>query len=338
MQTKQFPEDLKIHIYELTKGHVGYTSCILHTLQIYGKDITQQSEAISFLRSTVMYKELESQRPVPNYHALTLEQKEALKTVWKSGDHVHFRDHSEYMNLARKGWFVCDNQSQTVSLPCPLSKQLILMTIQSNFQQPETDNFQSLDEFMNLWLTTRNAAFFKDTLVHAKVKRQDVHKTVIEACWRYDFYSFGRSNLGKDYTVGIEVNSGSYLTDKNEELPFEITGFLDFYINKSRQWAVEFLIRGEKKNKNVSSLSTHTLRFQSTGSYHSLPKKASLVIDFRPSSYGPYSDIKNDLQPADNFIIPVWVVIYDDLQWSSLQVYKFAVGGKRISTESIVLL
>jgi len=37
--------------------------------------------------------------------------------------------------------------------------------------------------------------------------------------------------------------------------------------------------------------------------------------------------LEEDLKPADNFIVPVWIVVYDDKKWESLVIYKYAKGG-----------
>jgi len=130
---------------------VGYTSCILHTLNLYANIITNESDALAFLRSTDMYAALKTQRPTPDFHVLDPQQQEAIKTVWLHGT-AQVSDHKQFMSLIRQGWFISDNEVQTLSLPCPLSKQLILMAIHNNIIQPETDKFTNLEEFMNRWI------------------------------------------------------------------------------------------------------------------------------------------------------------------------------------------
>jgi hypothetical protein len=109
----------------------------------------------------------------------------------------------------------------------------------------------------------------------------------------------------------------------------KVSGQVDFWINATKRWAVEFLIRGELENYGVSDAAEHVGRFR--GKYAPLSPRESLVVDFRPASYGDYYDITKD-ELLENY----WVVVYNTQEKKS-QVVKYDDNKKRIS-DAIVLM
>jgi len=152
--------------------------------------------------------------------------------------------------------------------------------------------------------------------------------------WQSEFYRIGSQLLKNDTQISVTVQTGEI--DQEE---FKINGKVDFYINSNRQWAVEFLIRGELMNKNVSRAEEHEGRF--TEKYAYLPHKERLLLDFRPQEFGPYPDFqdisKAGCPPHKKFLQNYWVVVYP-ANYEFLKITKYDNNGSFKDEIAIQLL
>jgi len=169
-------------------------------------------------------------------------------------------------------------------------------------RRPITDSFTNLSEFMHQFLSMLDSTWMKQTMT-----KEEKTKTILESMWQSEFYRIGSQILKNASQISVTVQTGVIA---NAE--FKIAGKVDFYINSERQWAVEFLIRGELAEKNVTRAVEHEGRF--TKKYAALPHSERLLLDFRPQRFAPYFDFQDisfaGSPPRQKFLQNYWVVVY----------------------------
>jgi hypothetical protein len=128
--------------------------------------------------------------------------------------------------------------------------------------------------------------------------------------------------LSEDTLISVEVPAKSPTGEKEKE------GKVDFYIDGNREWAVEFLICGDKPDTKERSYDTsaveHLKRFEPSGQYESLKPRDYLLVDFRPKdSYQADLIMMNvgDITKVHHY----WIVNYDA---DALYVTKIDQDGK----------
>jgi len=257
----------------------------------------------------------------------------ALHNLWQSNnDSLDSPTHGkQYQDLVRRGLIFKDSSDKSVSIICPLSKQIILYGLYRGNTRPSEDNFKSLGDFFEACLKMIPAEFF-----HAGMSEHS-SGGINEAKWQKEIYKCGSSILAKNYEIGVEVSQGFInnadmdTDDDDEKEYFKINGRIDFYINSDRQWALELLVRGDLSMGSMTSAEEHCRRF-SQGQYSSLPRKDELVVDFRPLNY---SHSKNDMNidnPPKKYKKNMWIVFYDT---TKMIVIKY--GEKKQFVEKKVL-
>jgi hypothetical protein len=309
-QLQTVPKSFKEQVFRVTEGHVGYTSTILHTCNSHYRRLTNETELIRFCYSSDLFTALLGMRPTPKWEALSTEEREALKLIWMKEDDILSRN-PHYMMFVRRGWITTSN-NERVKLVCPLSKHIFLMKMYGSLRPTGyKDQFQNLCEFMEFLLSRLSSKNFKETLSIGRSNE------LSESIWQAEFYRLGYPALSEGTQLSVEVQK---IQQK------KLKGKVDFYINSNRQWAVEFLIRGElaDSRSNTSRVIEHLRRFSSTGRYSALQPQEYLVVDFRPKSKGPYQDI---LQVNDTYK-NLWIVIYDDQEWRDLKLVMYDKEGK----------
>lgn len=176
---KPFPNAAREKIVDLTNGHVGYVSAILHYLN------TEPSihDELSMLRGLESYGYSDfalCQRITPNWFSLTLEQREELVRIWCLSA-VPFDEHNpSHEFFIRKGWLAyADGNREVIALPCPLSKQLFLSKLHIP-NRPLEDHFTHLTDFMWQFLRTLS----KDRLATTLSKEKCGDKLLMEKFWQ----------------------------------------------------------------------------------------------------------------------------------------------------------
>jgi len=202
IHNKLLPQSIKIEIWQMTKGHVGYTALVLHSANFHAHGITDEAKFHLFLHSDLLLQLVGEARPRLNYFSLSLPQQEALKTIWERGYDLNSAN-PEYDFLVRNGWISFDSSHREVSLPCPLSKQIILMAMHGNVLRPMTDSFNSLTEFMHQFLSMLDSAWMKKTMT-----KEEKSKTVLEAMWQFEFFRIGSQILSNASQISVNVRSG----------------------------------------------------------------------------------------------------------------------------------
>jgi hypothetical protein len=140
------PQTIADLIIALTGGHVGYVSAILHILNANFANLPDETSLLKYMRSSSFYTPHLGKRPATNISKLDDETKEALKSIWQKQIDMLISN-SHYEMLVRMGYIALDENQ--VSLFCPLSKQLLLMSFTSSIMRPLEDSYEDLSSFLS---------------------------------------------------------------------------------------------------------------------------------------------------------------------------------------------
>jgi hypothetical protein len=305
------PEFLPIFISDQTKLHVGYSSAILHAINDYFMKLNNIDDLFSYVHSSRFYLKLSNSRPMPSLSSLSEPEIESLKSLWyKKEEYLTLNQH--YTNFVKRGWVGLDAKTNLVSLYCPLYSQLLMIQLFS-VARPKEDSFKNLEEFMMAFFHQIVGKSLESTLTKSKEGK------ILESYWQAEFYRIGSLLLRESSSFNVEVGPKVNIID----------GRLDFFINDDRRWAVEFLISGSDLQTGYKNrLEEHELRFkEKTGKYSPLEPLEFLVVDFRPQATPKTKkDISySDLLSEHRF---VWIVIYDNITFQSLNIFKFDKDSK----------
>jgi len=202
------------------------------------------------------------------------------------------------------------------------------MAMHKNICRPNTDSYDTLSQLMYNFLSSLDSNWMQDTMSIFVADKT----SILEAAWQKEFYRFASQNLCANSTVSVEVTHG-----KIEQKEFKIDGKVDFYIDGSRQWAVEFLIQGHITKGGVSAAEEHANRFNS--SYKNLPWKECLLVDFRPKTKIYMDFIESYIEISEEKKIPVykkrflpnyWIVVYDNTNYDKLDIFMYDKNGNLI--------
>jgi len=296
------------HIEQLTNAHVGFMSCILHTFNFNHNQIKDEESLLTFLYSYPLAQVVQAQRILPEWDSLSEEYKEVLKDLWVKGDAgAPFHSHALYSIFVKKGWIYYDEGN--VKLFCPIIKQLWLNNITA-CPRPSANKVDSLEQLLDKFFSRVTSQDLKGTLSVGCVEE------VLEQQWRIIFYRYACQLISNKSYINSEAKAGK--------------GKVDFYIDGALQWAIEFVIRGERV---TAGLKDHIKRFMTHGKYAELPKKESAVVDFRQL------DLKNT--PSIEFKMEtelmVWIIEYD-INFSHLWVTIFQGNVLKASRKQMTII
>jgi len=203
----------------MTHGHVGYTSAILHFMNIYCQRYEDEESILYFLCSPNLLLQLTGQPLIIDPTGLGESCKLALHNIWELG--TVFLEGSKYKDdlilLVRSGWIFFDDDRRSVSIFCPISKQLILIGLYKGIPRPDSDNFKNLAEFMDACLERIPAEFLQDTI------NLLLSGAINESKWQKEVFRIGSSLLTKKTEIGVEVSHGfskvkdDKMDDKSDE-------------------------------------------------------------------------------------------------------------------------
>lgn len=121
-----FPDIARQKIIELTEGHVGYVSAILHYLNTE-PSIRDEVSLLQCLESYGCSDFALHQRITPDWSRLTTEQRNELVRIWYLSEVPFDGSNPCHEFFIRRGWLAyTDGSHEAIKLPCPLSKQLFL--------------------------------------------------------------------------------------------------------------------------------------------------------------------------------------------------------------------
>jgi hypothetical protein len=139
---------------------------------------------------------------------------------------------------------------------------------------PAADDPKSLDDLVLRAVSELSAQLLKTAC--------DKGNFPLEASFQHLFYGALCSVLKTNVTVLPELNTYRYLPGGKEG------GFLDFYINGEKKWAMEFLRLGDRMKQHVERF--HPKR----GKYRGVQPKEYLVIDCRGPKEGKHKIIEDE--------------------------------------------
>lgn len=310
------PDFLRGFLESETNYHIGYCAAILHTINMFFLKINNEQEFKAFLYSKIYYTNLRAYRPLPSFYSINADERKALIEFWYKKEDA-MSDH--YTNLVKRGWIGLNSATSQVYLYCPLYRDLLMMELFCS-PRPKIDQLKDVGEFMQTFLARLQR---KDLEANLSKSRDD---SILESWWQAEFYRIGCLILGESSTISVEVGPKANIP----------SGRLDFYINGTRRWAIEFLICGNTPEPEFDNrLEEHVSRFDaSEGKYAALEPLEYLVVDFRPR-YTPKRQEKK-FSDLNHTYYRVWIVLYDNLNFVDLKLIKFSAIG--VKTEEIILL
>jgi len=201
--------------------------------------------------------------------------------------------------------------------------------------RPAADQFEHVADLMHHFLSSISGNWIQNTM---SIYKKD-QTSLLEAKWQKEFYRIAVQKLASSTTIDPEVGQGE--VNKTE---FEIDGHIDFYIDGNRQWAVELLIRGDRKNtkQKTSEAEEQSNRFNTK--YKNLPWKECLLVDFRPSTSNTVDYLEKSKGTErvlrKKFLPNYWIVIYDNVNYRSLDIVKYDSNGNLVTSnpEPVLLI
>lgn len=170
IREKGVPESFKFNLEKRTNHHVGYVACVLGTVNSNTINCGSEEQLDGFFYSTDLLQTLCSQRASPGWFDLlsqkpdpvnpdtrstrskdkpkaSTSQVEVFKQFLKGGFKAPLAENCLYETFVRKGWLVLINDDQDVSIPCPLSREILYHQLYSG-NRKDKDDFKNPSDFM----------------------------------------------------------------------------------------------------------------------------------------------------------------------------------------------
>lgn len=271
-----FIEGLVHYAMHITRGHAGLFALVFRTLekQIKKAIFSFDSSALrDYMMSTSFRTDLATARaciPVLTVKSGSEEEK-VLDLVCFSGGLTIKRIEAELSGmkncgeviaiLLQKFLLVEHKQVEGDSLfdfPSPIIVDAYLRHKYGNCSPPSQEKYD-FHAFVKDVIRCMDGTTLKNCLSKSDDDR------LLEAAYQKEFYRAATQILGKDGVVSCEVGA-----------LFSVDGRIDFWINDGRNWGIELLRDGKRRNEHMD-------RMKDDGKYAILIKKAEdkLVIDFR---------------------------------------------------------
>lgn len=295
-------EDLKHHLYVLTGGHLGFLSRIL-SFCLSRIDITDDQSLAMFILSNAFVADICELRGVPRFGQMSDHQNAICREIILSGLYTPPRgidEEREMMDvedlpsgslqtdgltqLIREGWVCKTGDRVTFSSPVIV----YVASIQLFGAYRMNDEISNFVEFLFLCLQRLDPANLRDSLGRGN------DDTLLERSWQMEFYRAATTCLGRKSHISPDVGH-----------VFGSSGYIDFYVNGDKQWAIELTREG-------SEVREHESRF--TGIYALIPMKEKAVIDFR-------------VRPVRKYVDLVWYVQYDATNYRTATVSRKGLDG-----------
>jgi len=262
----------------LTCGHMGF---IARTLWLYqsSNHIETEEQFATYLLSHYYYSDMAGQRCVPRFSVANEDERAIYKELVLK-DEIRVPDTGKAEQtctaLIKSGTLVFNDSSRTVSFSSPLISYIAAIRLYSS-DRPTVDKVNNLDEFIIMCLQNLRQSFLQNS------KGRGSEDKLLERSWQMEFFRAATSCLGRDTYISPDVGH-----------IFGTTGFLDFYVNDTKQWAIELTLEGD-------ALGEHVSRFEFGGLYQLIPKKGVAILDFRSETKKPRGLKEN-----------IWYVLYNN--------------------------
>jgi hypothetical protein len=155
-------------------------------------------------------------------------------------------------------------QDDVLDFAAPFLRSLFVTERYGSTIRPTTAP-ETLEEFLIATFTVMNPVALQGSLATGSDGR------LLERAWQMEFYRAATQVLPRDIFISPDVGSC-----------FGVDGFLDFYVDDGRKWAIELLRDGE-------GVSSHLDRFGMGGLYDAIVavSNAWVVIDIRNPDLRP---------------------------------------------------
>lgn len=276
--------DLQHHLYCMTGGHIGFLSRILSCC-LSRTNITDEQSLAKFILSNAFVADICELRGVPRFGQMSDHQNTICREIVLSGSYLPPKGIDEeremevedphrspsidgLTQLLREGW-VC-KIGDNIMFSSPLILYVAAIQLFSSYRM--SDETSSFVEFMFLCLQRLDPENLRNSLGRGS------NRILLERSWQMEFYRAATSCLGRQSHISPDVGH-----------IFGSSGYIDFYVNGDKQWAIELTREGLQVQE-------HEKRF--TGIYALVPMKKKAVIDFRAC-------------PVRKYVDSVWYVQYD---------------------------
>jgi len=160
-------------------------------------------------------------------------------------------------NLQKIGILTVLDDEDEFQFASPLVTHVVAAHLfRASYEYPKRD-ITYIDDFLFLCLERLSPNFL------SKSKGKSANEILLERTWQMEFYRVATSCLPNNVFVSPDVGH-----------VFGATGYLDFYVNDNKQWAIELTREGK-------DLDEHIERFGENGEYYEIPNKDWAVLDFR---------------------------------------------------------
>jgi len=272
-------DDLGLYIYKLTNGHIGHITTIL--AQFLTGNTQDTNKFKQYLCSYPFCSTLGSRRGMPDLD--DDKDKDQVHLILKKvvlNKQIRINRGSKLAsvvaNLQKRGILTTNDDDFYFEFASPLVTHVVAAHLFRGPYERANQELTTFDDFLFLCLERISPSFLSES------KGRSVEdKKLLERTWQMEFYRVATSCLPNTVFVSPDVGH-----------VFGANGFLDFYVNDDKQWAIELTREGSK-------LTEHIERFGDGGEYYEIPNKDWVVLDFRSSV------------PRNHYLKDkVWYVVY----------------------------
>eukprot|EP01125_Pyxidicula_operculata_P007879 TRINITY_DN265_c0_g3_i1.p1 TRINITY_DN265_c0_g3~~TRINITY_DN265_c0_g3_i1.p1 ORF type:complete len:539 (+),score=82.82 TRINITY_DN265_c0_g3_i1:677-2293(+) len=240
-------------IYNMTGGHMGL---IARTLWLYQfcNYVQNEREFATFLLSKKYLDDMASQRGIPRFENLSESEKRIYMSLVLEGSVQIVQNNLDEIRKLIKYGLLIEGPDGTVSFSSPLINYIVAIKLQEAFR-PDVDQVDNIEEFLVMCLQRLRQSFLQNS------KGRGVGDKLLERSWQMEFFRAASSVLGSNTHISPDVGH-----------VFKSTGFLDFYVNDKKKWAIEVTREGD-------GIGEHLSRF--SGLYQLIETNEKVLIDFR---------------------------------------------------------
>ncbi|CAG8723858.1 14412_t:CDS:2 [Gigaspora margarita] len=258
---------LRNYVREITAFHPGlvaFTMDEIHRRFVKRSSELEFGDIFAYLKSYEFYSHLKGMRATPQITDMSDDEKSIVdKVLFKKSLEVHITSIPHNSRIIKTNVLVDIGKKENRSIlnfPAPLLRATYLQD-RFGYVVRSTSPPKAFEDFIKSVFAKMNPKL----LQNSKGKGKDGR--LFERVWQMEFYRASLQVLPDDIYPSVDVGK-----------VFRSKGYVDFYINDQRNWAIELLRDGIKLNE-------HRERFHEAGVYSPILKhtKRWAIIDIRNS-------------------------------------------------------
>lgn len=258
-------------IFHSCEGHVGLVTTVLNELIDYSKEMVpkegfseiplSEERVLKFLLSPRLADAIRSTRSFALDNSVPFETLNNIAMAFLDNPQVSYEPAHD--KLIKSGIFVvkANELDSFITFSAPLIRRAFISFVLYNQLAlgPLGQTFgTSVKDFMMACL----ASLRKENLLRSNAL--SVRGNLNEAKFKMEFFNIARQLLCGRARIDPEVGQVFKISDNAS---------VDFYVNGSYQWAIEFLVESDR-------VSAHLDRFTEDGTYKPIPCNDYIVVDF----------------------------------------------------------